>query len=69
LSKIDLKIKEVNSKATHVEEQIYALFKKVLNELQVETQRKLSYLIGDQLELKRQYDHILWMDSFVKHQL
>ena len=52
-----------------MEEQIYALFKKVLNELQVETQRKLSYLIGDQLELKRQYDHILWMDSFIKHQL
>lgn len=49
LSKIDLKIKEVNLKATHVEEQIYALFKRVLNELQYETQKKLSYLIGDQL--------------------
>lgn len=69
LSKIDLKIKEVNTKATHVEEQIYSHFQKALNELQVETQRKLSFLIGDQLELKRQFDHIQWMDSFVRYSL
>ena len=40
-----------------------------MNELQTETIKKLSFLIGDQLELKRQYDHILWMESFLKHQL
>lgn len=30
LSKIDLKIKEINSKATHIEEQLYAIFQKAL---------------------------------------
>lgn len=69
LSKIDLKIKEINEKATHIEEQLYAIFQKALGELQGETEKKLSFLICDQLELKRQYDHILWMDSFIKHQL
>ena len=69
LSKIDLKIKEVNTKATHVEEQIYAHFHKALHELQVETQKKLTFLIGDQLELKRQYDHIQWMESFLRYSL
>ncbi len=34
LSKIDLKIKEINSKATHIEEQLYAIFQKALRELQ-----------------------------------
>ena len=28
----------------------------------------MSYLIGDQLELKRQYDLIQWMESFLKYQ-
>lgn len=28
----------------------------------------MSYLIGDQLELKRQYDYIQWMESFLKYQ-
>lgn len=30
LSKIDLKIKEINSKATYIEEQLYAIFQKAL---------------------------------------
>jgi hypothetical protein len=28
----------------------------------------MTYLIGDQLELKRQYEHIQWMESFLKYQ-
>jgi hypothetical protein len=28
----------------------------------------MSYLIGDQLELKRQYDYIQWMESFLKYE-
>lgn len=69
LSKIDLKIKEVNNNATHVEEQITSMFRKALDELKQETQKKLSFLIGDQLELKRQFDHIEWMESFLKYSL
>ena len=61
LNKIDLKIKEVNTKATYVQEQINTMFKKALDELKIETEKKLSFLIGDQLELKRQFDHIQWI--------
>lgn len=45
------------------------MFRKALDELKQETQKKLSFLIGDQLELKRQFDHIEWMESFLKYSL
>jgi len=64
-----MKIKEINERATKIEEELYASFQRALKDLQTETEKKLSFLICDQLELKRQYDHILWMDSFIKHQL
>jgi len=28
----------------------------------------MSYLIGDQLELKRQYDQIQWIESFLQYE-
>lgn len=28
----------------------------------------MTYLIGDQLELKRQYEQIQWLESFLKYQ-
>lgn len=28
----------------------------------------MSYLIGDQLELKRQYDQIQWVESFLQYE-
>ena len=36
--------------------------------LQEETQKKMSFLIGDQLEIKRQYEQIQWLQSFLKYQ-
>ena len=45
------------------------MFKKALDELKIETEKKLSFLIGDQLELKRQFDHIQWIESFLRYSL
>ena len=45
------------------------MYKKALDELKVETEKKLSFLVGDQLELKRQFDQIQWMESFLKYSL
>jgi hypothetical protein len=36
--------------------------------LQEETQRKLSFLIADQIEIKRQYEQIQWLQSFLRYQ-
>jgi hypothetical protein len=36
--------------------------------LQQETQRKLSFLIADQIEIKRQYEQIQWQQSFLRYQ-
>jgi hypothetical protein len=69
INKIDLKIKEVNNNVAYVEQQIHEHHLKALEELENEAHQKLSILIGDQLELKRQYDHIQWMEGFVKYAL
>lgn len=58
----------MNKNASYVEERIYQVLQEALLQLQEETQKKMSYLIGDQLELKRQYDQIQWMESFLKYQ-
>ncbi|KAM3142405.1 hypothetical protein pb186bvf_005562 [Paramecium bursaria] len=68
LQQIDLKIKDVNKNASYVENRIYQILQEALLQLQEETQKKMSYLIGDQLELKRQYDQIQWMESFLKYE-
>jgi hypothetical protein len=36
--------------------------------LQDETQKKLSVLISDQIEVKRQYEEIQWLQSFLRYQ-
>jgi hypothetical protein len=43
------------------------MFQDALRDLQIISRRKLSYLISDQLEIRRQYDYIQWMESFLKY--
>jgi hypothetical protein len=43
------------------------MFQEALKDLQTISRRKLSYLISDQLEIRRQYDYIQWMESFLKY--
>lgn len=51
-----------------MEEKIYQSLQEALKMLQDETQKKMSFLIGDQLEIKRQYEQIQWLQSFLKYQ-
>jgi hypothetical protein len=44
------------------------MFQEALKEVQMISRRKLSYLISDQLEIRRQYDYIQWMESFLKYE-
>ena len=68
LSQIDFKIKEINKNSSFIEERIYQILQEALIMLQEETHKKMTYLIGDQLELKRQYEQIQWLESFLKYQ-
>jgi len=43
------------------------MFQDALKDLQAISRKKLSYLISDQLEIRRQYDYIQWMESFLKY--
>eukprot|EP00825_Cyclidium_porcatum_P032309 TRINITY_DN3461_c0_g2_i2.p1 TRINITY_DN3461_c0_g2~~TRINITY_DN3461_c0_g2_i2.p1 ORF type:complete len:495 (-),score=76.17 TRINITY_DN3461_c0_g2_i2:559-2013(-) len=68
LQLIDQKIKDVNTNASQQTEKIYEILQETIQQLQSETQKKMSFLIGDQLELKRLYDQIQWVESFLKYQ-
>lgn len=59
----------MNVNATEVEENIYHILKEALKMLQEETQKKLSFLIADQVEIKRQYEQIQWVQSFLRYQM
>jgi len=69
LNNIDSTIKEINENATEVEEQIYQLLQEALRMLHEETQKKLSFLIADQVEIKRQYEQISWIQNFLRYQM
>lgn len=68
LSQIDSKIKEVNRNSSFVEERLYQILLEALSSLQEETQKKMNLLIADQLELKRQFEQIQWLEAFLRYQ-
>ena len=68
LRNVDLKLREVNKNSAAVEEQIYQMLQDALFELQDETQRKVSMLLGEEIELRRQQEQVQWMEDFLVHQ-
>lgn len=59
---------EINRTTVDIQNQLTQMFQDALREVQVISRRKLSYLISDQLEIRRQYDYIQWMESFLKYE-
>ena len=59
----------MNENATEVEENIYKILQEALRMLHEETQKKLSFLIADQVEIKRQHEQIQWLQSFLRYQM
>lgn len=51
-----------------IQNRLRQMFEEALREVQLISRRKLSYLISDQLEIRRQYDYIQWMESFLKYE-
>lgn len=44
------------------------MFEKALVKLESISKQKLSYIMGEQLEIRRQYDYIQWMESFLRYE-
>ena len=68
LSVVDNKIKNINKTTTDIQNQLTKMFQDSLKDLQHISRKKISFLISDQLEIRRQYDYIQWMESFLKYQ-
>lgn len=67
LAVVDGKVKEINKTTSQIQSELTQMFQEALKDLQTISRRKLSYLISDQLEIRRQYDYIQWMESFLKY--
>jgi hypothetical protein len=68
LATVDSKVKEINRTTAQIQSDLTQMFNDALRDLQLISRRKLSYLISDQLEIRRQYDYIQWMESFLKYE-
>lgn len=68
LSYLDEEIQEVNNVTKKLQEEIKQLFYQSLDDLESISKKKLSYLMSDQLEARRQFDYIQWMESFLRYE-
>jgi hypothetical protein len=51
-----------------LQNELKIMFDEAIKSLQAISRRKLSYLISDQLEIRRQYDYIQWMESYLRYE-
>ena len=64
----ETKLKDINRKSSEVEEQLYEIMQRALKQLENITKGKMSLLMSDHIELKRQLDEIQWMEKFIKYE-
>ena len=55
-------------KLKKLQEEIKQLFYQSLDDLESISKKKLSFLMSDQLEARRQFDYIQWMESFLRYE-
>lgn len=68
LSSIDRRMSAVNANHEKCQEQIYEIVQRAVQILHEETQSKLSALLSDEFELRRQLEFYSWMESFLNYQ-
>ena len=64
LRHIDTRLQAVQANSASVEEALYAKLQAALFSLQEHTSRKMSLLLSEELELRRQLQQIEWTESF-----
>ena len=68
LNLVNVKMGEINHTTSQLQNELKVMFEDAIRSLQAISKRKLSYLISDQLEIRRQYDYIQWMESFLRYE-
>jgi hypothetical protein len=68
LAHIERTMDQVNVNHDKCQDQIYEIVQKVVQVLHEETQSKLSALLADESELKRQLEYFAWTENFLKYQ-
>ena len=68
LALIDEKLQDVNENAAKVEEQIYQTLQEALFSLQDATQAKMSALLTEEVELRRQLQQAEWIEGYLDDQ-
>ncbi|KAI9203809.1 uncharacterized protein BJ171DRAFT_622590 [Polychytrium aggregatum] len=65
---INARARAVEKMACVIEGQIEEIYKKAMLELKTAAQNKLNVLLGDEVELKRQFGEIAMLEEFLKYQ-
>lgn len=68
ISSIDRRMQAVNQNHEQCQDQIYEIVQRVVQVLHEETQSKLSALLSDESELRRQLEFYSWMEAFLNYQ-
>lgn len=68
LGSIERRMQQVNTNHEKAQDHIYEIVQRAVQVLYEETQSKLSALLSDEVELRRQLEYYTWMDSFLSYQ-
>ena len=58
----------INIKTSELQSTLKKMFETALIKLESISKQKLSYVMSEQLEIRRQYDYIEWMESFLRYE-
>ena len=68
LGSIDRRMTSVNANHERAQDEIFEIVQRAVQVLHEETQSKLSALLSDENELRRQLEYYSWMESFLNYQ-
>ena len=68
MAAVDTQLQAVAANRDELEKLIYAIVERTVESLALETNKKTSVLLGDEIELRRQLQQLRWMELFLVHQ-
>ncbi len=68
LKDIAKRLKEIHQNSSDMKKKICQLFEDAMNSLQEETEKKMNLLLNDELDLRRQLEHMKWSEECLASQ-
>jgi hypothetical protein len=68
LKDVAKRLKEVHQNSSDMKKKICKLFEGAMNSLQAETEKKMNLLMNDELDLRRQLEHMKWSEECLASQ-